>query len=168
MTNEANKSHQCWSCKEKVAPTDIFCPHCGTEQFASTSANVQVLLKSDKPPQWQTITVVGTLLFFVGTMLLISSLPNGIPDQNNDSVSAEIVQPNDQKQFENQYSAAEEKFDQLVSQLSEKTSIQMEPILAEIDTVRHNVFPPQRMFGWRCVLYYGDIRKIGTRFIRPA
>ena len=42
MTNETNKQaaatpHKCWSCKAKIAPTDIFCPHCGTRLTANGS-----------------------------------------------------------------------------------------------------------------------------------
>ena len=37
MTNETNKPLQCWSCKATVAPTDIFCPHCGTKVRGSSA-----------------------------------------------------------------------------------------------------------------------------------
>jgi predicted amidophosphoribosyltransferase len=64
MTKEASKqpadTPHCWSCKAKIAPTDIFCPHCGAKltvngsgakeepqaQPASTSADYQTEGKS--------------------------------------------------------------------------------------------------------------------------
>jgi Mrr N-terminal domain len=88
-TNETNNQatatpDQCWSCKAKVAPTYIFCPHCGTRLMheasglkeapkarpASTSADIQAVSKSNQGSLLIKTIVGGALLLLGGWILL--------------------------------------------------------------------------------------------------
>ena len=89
ITNETNSqaaatADECWLCKAKVAPTYIFCPHCGTRlmheasglkealkaQPPSTSADIQAVSKSNQGSLLIKTIVGGALLFLGGWILL--------------------------------------------------------------------------------------------------
>lgn len=89
ITNETNSQEaatpdECWLCKAKVAPTYIFCPHCGTRlmheasglkeapkaQPPSTSADIQAVWKSNQGSLLIKTIVGGALLFLGGWILL--------------------------------------------------------------------------------------------------
>jgi hypothetical protein len=79
-TNAATAGHQCWSCKGEVAPTDVFCRHCGVrlahdgsgaaEQPNSPSVIIHERLVSIEKLLLKTIFGVVALLLLVGWIAL--------------------------------------------------------------------------------------------------
>ena len=79
-TNADTAEHQCWSCKGEVAPTDVFCRHCGmrlardesgaAEQPNMPSVNIHARLVSIEKLLLKTIFGLGALLLMVGWIAL--------------------------------------------------------------------------------------------------
>jgi Mrr N-terminal domain len=101
ITNETNSqdaatSNECWLCKAKVAPTYIFCPHCGTRlmheanglkeapkaQPPSISADIQAVSKSNQKSLLIKTIVGGTLLFLGGWLLALLGSDGGSDHAN--------------------------------------------------------------------------------------
>jgi hypothetical protein len=85
MANETNNAVQtllqCWSCKAKIVPTNIFCPNCGTwllasgatekaqQQPASQNIDIQSVPKTSQGSLRKKIIIGGALLLFGGWIL---------------------------------------------------------------------------------------------------
>lgn len=101
ITNETNSqdaatSNECWLCKAKVAPTYIFCPHCGTRlmheanglkeapkaQPPSISADIQAVSKSNQGSLLIKTIVGGALLFLGGWLLALLGSDGGSDHAN--------------------------------------------------------------------------------------
>jgi predicted amidophosphoribosyltransferase len=80
----ATTPHQCWSCKEEIAPTDNFCRHCGMklthegsaatdkarQQSTSPSVNIHERLASIEKLLLKTVVGVGALLLLTAWIVL--------------------------------------------------------------------------------------------------
>jgi predicted amidophosphoribosyltransferase len=80
----ATTPHQCWSCKEEIAPTDNFCRHCGMklthegsaatdkarQQSTSPSVNIHERLASIEKLLLKTLVGVGALLLLTAWIVL--------------------------------------------------------------------------------------------------
>jgi predicted RNA-binding Zn-ribbon protein involved in translation (DUF1610 family) len=92
MANETNNAVQtllqCWSCKAKIVPTNIFCPNCGTwllssdatektqQQPASPNPDIQSVQKTRQGSLLKKIIIGGALLL-LGVWILLQLFGSG-------------------------------------------------------------------------------------------